>query len=61
MSIVALIRRFNWVYTNLIGVVDRHILESEFSLTEGYMSQVIAKLSKRKLVERATSEKGLCR
>jgi len=38
MSIVALIRRFNWVYTNLIGVVDRHILESEFSLTEGYMS-----------------------
>lgn len=31
---VAAIRAFNRFYTNVIGVVDRHILESPFSLTE---------------------------
>lgn len=31
---VAAIRAFNRFYTNVIGVVDRHILESPYSLTE---------------------------
>ena len=33
-SAVARIRGFNRFYTNLIGVLDRHILRSPFSLTE---------------------------
>ncbi len=28
------IRRFNRFYTNLLGLLDRHLLETEFSLTE---------------------------
>ncbi|MGA8259726.1 MAG: MarR family transcriptional regulator [Arenicellales bacterium] len=31
---VAAIRAFNRFYTNVIGVVDRHVLDSPFSLTE---------------------------
>lgn len=31
---VALIRRFNRFYTNILGLVDQHILKSEFSLSE---------------------------
>jgi DNA-binding MarR family transcriptional regulator len=33
-SAVARIRAFNRFYTNLIGVLDRHVLRSPFSLTE---------------------------
>jgi hypothetical protein len=29
------IRDFNRFYTNLIGLLDQHFLESPFSLTEG--------------------------
>ena len=31
---IAAIRAFNRFYTNVIGVVDRHVLDSPFSLTE---------------------------
>jgi DNA-binding MarR family transcriptional regulator len=34
MAAVGEIRRFNRYYTNLIGVLDRHILRSPYSLTE---------------------------
>lgn len=33
-SAIRKIRAFNRFYTNLIGVVDRHILDSPYSLTE---------------------------
>ena len=33
-TIISEIRAFNRFYTNIIGVVDRHILDSPYSLTE---------------------------
>lgn len=33
-AVIEAIRAFNRYYTNIIGVVDRHILDSPFSLTE---------------------------
>ncbi len=34
-EIIKQIRQFNRFYTNIIGVVDKHILNSEYTLTEG--------------------------
>src|SRR5687768_8141415 len=29
------VRSFNWFYTNIIGLLDQHFLNTPFSLTEG--------------------------
>ena len=34
MTAIHIIRRFNRVYTNILGLLDKHIYESEFSLAE---------------------------
>jgi DNA-binding MarR family transcriptional regulator len=78
---VAAIRDFNRFYTNIIGVVNRHILESDYSLSEvrvlyeikhtrdctaknikntlqideGYLSRILDKFVKQKLVKRVQS------
>ena len=31
---ISLIRSFNRFYTNILGLIDQHILKSEFSLSE---------------------------
>ena len=75
------IRSFNRFYTNILGLIDKNILESEFSLTEarilfeiheliqctaitltsrlsvdkGYMSRIIRKFEKKKLIEKSPS------
>ncbi|WP_094607638.1 hypothetical protein SPSIL_022690 [Sporomusa silvacetica DSM 10669] len=48
-NIIADIRRFNRFYTNILGVLDRHVLDTGYSLTEarviieiGMMEQCIA-------------------
>jgi len=78
---VAAIREFNRFYTNIIGVVNRNILESDYSLSEvrvmyeinhtknctaknikntleideGYLSRIIDKFVKQKLVKKVQS------
>ncbi len=34
-AVISDIRGFNRFYTNILGLLDKHILESDFSLTEG--------------------------
>ncbi|KLU64389.1 acetyltransferase YpeA [Desulfosporosinus acididurans] len=34
MNLIHIIRRFNRFYTNILGLLDKHIYESEFSLAE---------------------------
>ena len=48
-TIIADIRKFNRFYTNILGVLDKHVLETGYSLTEarvlleiGFMEQCIA-------------------
>jgi DNA-binding MarR family transcriptional regulator len=78
---VAAIREFNRFYTNVIGVVNRNILESDYSLSEvrvlyeinhtknctakiikntlqideGYLSRILDKFVKQKLVKKMQS------
>ena len=55
------IRRFNRFYTNLLGLLDRHLLETEFSLTE---ARVLFELgesdacSAKELTQRLTVDPG---
>ncbi len=81
MNIVHKVREFNRYYTNILGLLDRHILDSPFSLTEarvlfeignrnncsartlvqelnldrGYLSRIINRFQKQKLIKRIKS------
>jgi DNA-binding MarR family transcriptional regulator len=81
-EIVAKIREFNRFYTNIIGLLNNHILESNYSLTEvrtmyeiyhnpnirarqiketlqvdeGYLSRLLSKLVKQKIIIKEKSE-----
>ncbi|QRG70474.1 MarR family transcriptional regulator [Brevibacillus choshinensis] len=60
-NIIADIRQFNRFYTNLLGVLDKHVLETGYSLTEarvvleiGFMEPCIA----NQLVERLEMDRS---
>lgn len=81
MNVVHKVREFNRFYTNVLGLFDRHILNSPFSLTEarvlfeignrvnctasilikelnldrGYLSRIINRFQKEKLIKRIQS------
>ena len=42
---IAAVRRFNRCYTNIMGYIDRHVLETEFTLPEGRLLHEIGKAS----------------
>lgn len=55
------IRRFNRFYTNVIGLLDQHFLDTQFSLTEGrvlYEISQMEKCSARKIMENITIDEG---
>lgn len=55
------IRNFNRFYTNIIGLLDQHFLDSPFSLTEGrvlYEICNIADCSARKIRENIVIDEG---
>jgi DNA-binding MarR family transcriptional regulator len=39
------VRRFNRVYTNVMGYIDRHVLETEYTLSEGRLLHEIGKVA----------------
>lgn len=43
---ISLIRSFNRFYTNILGLIDQHILKSEFSLSE---VRVLHEIEKQKI------------
>jgi len=81
-DIVVKIREFNRFYTNIIGLMNKHILESNYSLTEvrtmyeiyhnpnirarqlkeslqvdeGYLSRLLSKLVKQKIIVKKKSK-----
>jgi DNA-binding MarR family transcriptional regulator len=55
------IRRFNRFYTNVIGLLDQHFLDTPFSLTEGRVLYEISQMeecSARKIMENITIDEG---
>ena len=44
-SDIAAFRKFNRCYTNIMGYIDRHVLETEFTLPEGRLLHEIGKTS----------------
>ena len=55
------IRRFNRFYTNIIGLLDQHFLDTPFSLTEGRVLYEISHMeecSARKIMENITIDEG---
>jgi len=55
------IRSFNRFYTNIIGLLDQHFLDSPFSLTEGrvlYEICNIAECSAKKIREKVVIDEG---
>ncbi len=42
-SEIAAFRQFNRCYTNIMGYIDRHVLETEFTLPEGRLLHEIGK------------------
>jgi DNA-binding MarR family transcriptional regulator len=55
------IRNFNRFYTNIIGVLDQHFLDSPFSLTEGRVLYEICNIedcSARKIRENIAIDEG---
>jgi DNA-binding MarR family transcriptional regulator len=60
-ELVDRIRDFNRFYTNIIGLLDQHFLDSPFSLTEGrvlYEICNIEKCSAKKIRERIVIDEG---
>ena len=60
-DLIKRIRRFNRFYTNFIGVVDRHILDSPHSLTEArvlYEISSIEDCSARKIMGNLEIDEG---
>lgn len=58
---VAAMRRFNRYYTNLLGLLDQHILESDYSLSEVRVLYEIEKaenMTMRKISEILTMDEG---
>jgi DNA-binding MarR family transcriptional regulator len=55
------IRRFNRFYTNVIGLLDRHFLDTPYSLTEGRVLYEISHMeacSARKIMEKIAIDEG---
>ena len=55
------IRNFNRFYTNIIGLLDQHFLDSPFSLTEGrvlYEIRHIENCSAKKIREKISIDEG---
>jgi DNA-binding MarR family transcriptional regulator len=60
-QVIEKIRSFNRYYTNVIGLLDRHYLDSPFSLTEGrvlYEIKQIDKCSAKKIREKISIDEG---
>ena len=58
---IAKIRSFNRFYTNIIGLLDQHFLDSPFSLTEGrvlYEIQHTENCSAKKIREQISIDEG---
>jgi DNA-binding MarR family transcriptional regulator len=55
------IRRFNRFYTNVIGLLDQHFLDTPYSLTEGrvlYEIRHMDECSARKIMEKIAIDEG---
>jgi len=60
-QVIEKIRRFNRYYTNVLGLLDQHYLESPFSLTEGrvlYEIKQIGTCSAKKIREKISIDEG---
>ena len=60
-DLIARIRSFNRFYTNIIGLLDQHFLESPFSLTEGRVLYEICNIeecSAKKISENIVIDEG---
>jgi len=60
-ELIARIRNFNRFYTNIIGLLDQHFLDSPFSLTEGrvlYEICSIEECSAKKIRENIVIDEG---
>lgn len=60
-DLISRIRSFNRFYTNIIGLLDQHFLESPFSLTEGRVLYEIcntAECSAKKIRESIVIDEG---
>jgi DNA-binding MarR family transcriptional regulator len=55
------IRSFNRFYTNMLGILDKHILQSNFSLSEArvlYELNVIEDCTARKIMQKLNIDEG---
>ncbi|AOY76489.1 bifunctional helix-turn-helix transcriptional regulator/GNAT family N-acetyltransferase [Clostridium formicaceticum] len=60
-SLIHTIRRFNRFYTNILGLLDHHMLDSEFSLSEARVLYEIAHIencTSKKLIEKLSIDPG---
>jgi DNA-binding MarR family transcriptional regulator len=61
LQVIDKIRSFNRYYTNIIGLLDRHYLDSPFSLTEGrvlYEIKQIEQCSAKKIRDKIRIDEG---